>query len=92
MMEMSTLADDYVHWKKYQAAGQRMPVALVLGAPPIVEFTGPQKLPLGQDELGVAGALAGGPINIVRDCDGIVTIRALIKVWLGRNLGEHKSE
>jgi len=66
MMEMSTLADDYVHWKKYQAAGQRMPVALVLGAPPIVEFTGPQKLPLGQDELGVAGALAGGPINIVR--------------------------
>jgi UbiD family decarboxylase len=66
MMERTTLAGGYVHWKKYRAKGEPMPVAVVLGAPPIVEFTGPQKLPLGVDELTVAGALAGSPIHVVR--------------------------
>ena len=92
MMEMSTLAGGYVHWKKYQAAGQRMPVALVLGAPPIVEFTGPQKLPLGQDELGVAGALAGGPINVVR-CKSVDLVvpaeaQAIIEGWIDTDILE----
>ncbi|MGC8660637.1 MAG: UbiD family decarboxylase [Desulfomonilaceae bacterium] len=66
MTERTTLAGAYVHWKAYRRLGQKMPVAIVLGAPPIVEYTGPQKLPLGVDELTVAGALAGGPINVVR--------------------------
>ncbi len=66
MTERTTLAGAYVHWKAYRELGQKMPVAIVLGAPPIVEYTGPQKLPLGVDELTVAGALAGGPINVVR--------------------------
>jgi 4-hydroxy-3-polyprenylbenzoate decarboxylase len=92
MMEMSTLAGGYVHWKKYQAAGQRMPVALVLGAPPIVEFTGPQKLPLGQDELGVAGALAGGAINVVR-CKSVDLVvpaeaQAIIEGWIDTDILE----
>jgi len=43
-----------------------MPIAIVVGCPPVVNFQGPQKLPLGVDELGVAGALAGGPIDVVR--------------------------
>lgn len=66
MTERTTLAGAYVHWKAYRKLGQKMPVAIVLGAPPIVEYTGPQKLPLGVDELTVAGALAGGPINVVK--------------------------
>ncbi|WP_026605919.1 UbiD family decarboxylase [Methylocapsa acidiphila] len=66
MMERTTLAGGYVHWQKYRAKGEPMPVAVVLGAPPIVEFTGPQKLPLDVDELTVAGGLAGCPINVVR--------------------------
>lgn len=66
MMERSTLAGGYIHWLKYRKSGQPMPIAVVLGAPPIVEFTGPQKLPLDVDELTVAGGLAGGPINVVR--------------------------
>jgi 4-hydroxy-3-polyprenylbenzoate decarboxylase len=86
MMEMSTLAGGYVHWKKYQALGQKMPVALVLGAPPVVEFTGPQKLPIGQDELGVAGALGGGPINVVRckSVDLVVPAEAqvIVEGWI----------
>jgi len=66
MMLMSLSAGGYYHWKKYQARGERMPVAAILGCPPVVEYTGPQKVRMGVDELTVAGGLAGGPINVVK--------------------------
>jgi len=59
-------AGGYQHYLKYQARGERMPCAIVLGCPPYVAFMGPQKLPLDVDEFTVAGGLAGGPINVVR--------------------------
>ena len=34
MMLMSLSAGGYYHWKKYQARGEKMPVAIVLGCPP----------------------------------------------------------
>jgi 4-hydroxy-3-polyprenylbenzoate decarboxylase len=43
-----------------------MPTAFVLGAAPVVFFTGPQKLAVDIDELAVAGALAGAPIRTVK--------------------------
>ncbi|MEI8246264.1 MAG: UbiD family decarboxylase [Lentisphaerota bacterium] len=66
MTEKATLAGAYVHWKRYRELKKPMPVAIVLGAPPVVEYTGPQKLPLDVDELTVAGGLAGGPVNVVK--------------------------
>ena len=66
MTEKATLAGAYVHWKRYRELKKPMPVAIVLGAPPVVEYTGPQKLPLDVDELTVAGGLAGGAINVVK--------------------------
>jgi UbiD family decarboxylase len=59
-------AGGYQHYLKYQKMGQPMPCAIVLGCPPYVAFMGPQKLPVGVDEITVAGGLAGGPINITR--------------------------
>jgi UbiD family decarboxylase len=59
-------AGGYQHYLKYQKMGQPMPCAIVLGCPPYVAFMGPQKLPIGVDELTVAGGLAGGPINITK--------------------------
>src|SRR5471030_1912038 len=59
-------AGGYQHYLKYQKLRQPMPCAIVLGCPPYVAFMGPQKLPVGVDEITVAGGLAGGPINIVR--------------------------
>jgi len=59
-------AGGYQHYLKYQKRGEPMPCAIVLGCPPYVAFMGPQKLPIGVDEIAVAGGLAGGPINIVR--------------------------
>jgi UbiD family decarboxylase len=60
-------AGGYRHYLKHQKRGDKtMPVAIVLGAPPCVAFVAPMKLPLDLDEVGVAGAVAGGPINVVR--------------------------
>ena len=60
-------AEGYIHYTKHQKRGERyMPCAIVLGCPPYVAFMGPQKLPIGVDELDVAGGLAGHPIRITR--------------------------
>jgi UbiD family decarboxylase len=60
-------AGGYRHYLKHQKRGDKvMPCAIVLGAPPCVAFVAPMKLPLDLDEIGVAGAVAGGPINVVR--------------------------
>jgi len=56
----------YTHWETYRARTQKMPCAVVIGAPPAVTFTAVQKLPEGVDELAVAGGLAGAAINVVR--------------------------
>ncbi|WP_174735214.1 UbiD family decarboxylase [Mesobacillus harenae] len=56
----------YEHWKKYQARGEKIPVAVVLGGPPSVAFAAVQKVPHGVDEITIAGGLVGHPINIVK--------------------------
>ena len=43
-----------------------MPIAIVIGAAPVVMFTGAQKLATDVDEIGVAGALAGRGVPIAR--------------------------
>ena len=43
-----------------------MPIAIVIGAAPVVVFTGPQKLAVDLDEMAVAGGLAGRPIRMAR--------------------------
>jgi UbiD family decarboxylase len=59
-------AGGYQHWRKYRERKEPMPVAIVIGAAPVVAFTGPQKLALDFDEMGVAGGLAGAPIETVK--------------------------
>jgi UbiD family decarboxylase len=60
-------AGGYRHYLKHQKRGDKtMPCAIVLGAPPCVAFVAPMKLPLDLDEVGVAGAVAGKPINVVK--------------------------
>jgi UbiD family decarboxylase len=59
-------AGGYLHWQKYRARREPMPCAIVVGCAPVVAFTGPQKLAIDQDEIGVAGALAGRPIPIAK--------------------------
>jgi UbiD family decarboxylase len=65
MMSVAVKAGGEVHWQKYKARGEKMPVAIVLGCAPVVNFCGPQKLRANLDELAVAGGLQGKPINVV---------------------------
>jgi 4-hydroxy-3-polyprenylbenzoate decarboxylase len=57
-------AGGWIHWQKYRARKEPMPIAIVLGAAPVVFFTAPQKLPVDVDEMSVAGALAGEAIHM----------------------------
>ncbi len=57
----------YNHWEKLRQRGfKKLPCAVVLGAPPCVTFASVQKLPESVDELYIAGALVGSPINVVK--------------------------
>jgi 4-hydroxy-3-polyprenylbenzoate decarboxylase len=56
----------FAHWEKYRARGEPMPCAVVVGCPPVVSYAAVQKMPDHLDEIAVAGAIAGGPINVVR--------------------------
>jgi UbiD family decarboxylase len=55
----------YAHWLKYKARGEPMPCAVVVGCPPVISYASVQKMPENLDELWVAGALAGAPIEVV---------------------------
>jgi UbiD family decarboxylase len=59
-------AGGYLHWQKYRARKVPMPCAIVIGCAPVVAVTGPQKLAIDQDEIEVAGALAGFPIRTAK--------------------------
>ena len=57
----------YNHWEKLRSRGfKKLPTAVVLGAPPCVTFASVQKIPERLDELDVAGALVGSPLNVVK--------------------------
>jgi UbiD family decarboxylase len=76
-------AGGYLHYQAWKKAGHKtMPCAIVLGCPPFVSFMGPQKLPIGVDELEVAGGLAGVPIEVVkaRTVDLVVPAQAEIVI------------
>jgi len=59
-------AGGYQHWLKHRKLKTPMPIAIVNGCAPVVTYTGPQKLAIDMDEMGVAGALAGAPIRTVK--------------------------
>jgi UbiD family decarboxylase len=72
----------YEHWQKYKARGEKMPAALVLGAPPCITFASVHKLPKHLDELSVAGGLVNAPIRVckAKTVDLIVPAEAEIVV------------
>ena len=65
---LGILVEPYGHlrhqWSK--RPNEPFPVAIVLGADPVVPMAAVAPVPYGRDELAVAGALRGKPIEIVR--------------------------
>jgi 4-hydroxy-3-polyprenylbenzoate decarboxylase len=55
------------HIDLWRAAGhERMPAAIVIGAPPHVSYTAVTRIPNDMCEYDVAGAIAGTPVELVR--------------------------
>jgi 2,5-furandicarboxylate decarboxylase 1 len=55
-----------IHYAKYSKRKQAMPVAAVIGAPPVVSFAAAAKTAYGVDEMDIAGGLAGAGLEVVR--------------------------
>jgi UbiD family decarboxylase len=55
-----------IHWAKAKALGRPLEAAIIIGAQPTVGMVAAAKIAYGVDEFGVAGALAGEPIDLVK--------------------------
>jgi 4-hydroxy-3-polyprenylbenzoate decarboxylase len=66
MWLIQTNGGAHQNWAKYKERGEKMPVALIVGAPPTLQVVGPQKVPEYLDDMDVAGALAGAPYRKVK--------------------------
>ena len=64
---LGILAAPYTHLnlQRNKAPNEPFPVALVLGPDPTVVMTAPAPIPFGTDELAIAGALRGQPLELV---------------------------
>lgn len=69
-------------YRKYQARGMAMPLAICIGAEPCVLAGSLARVPLGIDELGIAGALRGKPIELVKGLTVDVEIPASSEIVL----------
>ncbi|MBI3089432.1 MAG: UbiD family decarboxylase [Candidatus Tectomicrobia bacterium] len=56
----------YQNYESYAARGEAAPVAVAIGCEPAVHLATSAALPKGMDEMHVAGALKGEPIEVVR--------------------------
>jgi 4-hydroxy-3-polyprenylbenzoate decarboxylase len=65
---MNAGSDQHInqHWRKWHKLGKPMPTAIVMGTQPSVSYTAVVKLPYGVDDFGIAGALAGEPVQLVK--------------------------
>ncbi len=59
-----------IHLQKYMAMKKPMPIATAIGVPPEVLAAAAVKTAFGEDEMGIAGAIAGKPIPMVK-CETI---------------------
>ncbi len=59
-------SDIATHWQKCRARGIPLQAAVVIGGPPNLTYVGPVRLPYGVDEYGVAGGIAGAPVELVK--------------------------
>jgi 4-hydroxy-3-polyprenylbenzoate decarboxylase len=58
-----------IHRDKYLAAGERMPVCVVIGADPFTFLMSSNSLPRGVCEYDISGAYRGRPIKVIRNRD-----------------------
>ncbi|ACL59652.1 UbiD family decarboxylase [Methylobacterium nodulans] len=76
-------------YRRAEAAGRGLEVALVVGVDPACLLASQAIVPLGQDELEIAGALTGGPLDVVKCLTNEVRVPAEAEIVIeGRILPE----
>ena len=55
-----------MHWDKWKARGQAMPVAVAIGPEPYLNLTSVSAVPAHVDEYDIAGGLKGEPLEVVQ--------------------------
>ena len=65
-MHWQTQKDGAIHTEKMKRRGQKLEVAVVIGADPATVFSGVVPLPYGLDELFFSGFLRGEPVELVK--------------------------
>lgn len=65
-MHWQTQKDGAIHSEKIKRRGQKLEVAVVIGADPATVFSGVVPLPYGLDELFFSGFLRGAPVDLVK--------------------------
>jgi 4-hydroxy-3-polyprenylbenzoate decarboxylase len=55
-----------IQWEKARRLGRHLEAAVFIGGPPALLLAAASKVPYGVDEFGLAGALNGAPIEVVR--------------------------
>lgn len=55
-----------LHWEKWKARGQAMPVAVAIGPEPYLNVTSVSAVPVQVDEYDIAGGLKGEPVEVVK--------------------------
>jgi UbiD family decarboxylase len=66
-----------IHWTKCRQQGKPLQAAVVIGVAPAISMAAVSKVPYGTDELAIAGALAGMPVETVR-CE---TVDIEVPAW-----------
>jgi len=56
----------FIHWKKCKERRIPLEAAIVIGGPPSIGYVSVSRLPIDVDELGVAGAIAKEPLELVK--------------------------
>jgi 2,5-furandicarboxylate decarboxylase 1 len=67
-------------YRKAEAAGQALEVALVIGIEPATLLASQAIIPVGQDELEIAGRLRGAPLDVVRCTTNQVRVPATAEI------------
>jgi len=61
-----SLKHSAIHWEKCNKLGKPLEAAVIIGGPPCLAYAAVQTVPFGVDEIGLAGGLAGSPIELVK--------------------------
>jgi len=76
VINASSMSDLRRIYTKWEHSGQTMPIAMALGVAPAMLIAGSCKLPPNECEYGVAGGLAGAPIELMQCQDSDLLVPA----------------